>query len=71
MKTGYPENKICNPLVSIITPVLNSDKYLELCIESVLSQSYPYIEHILIDGGSTDGTLDMLSDYSTRYPDKR
>ena len=40
-----------NPLVSIITPTLNLAKYLEACIQSVLNQSYPYIEHIFIDGG--------------------
>jgi len=50
-----------NPLVSIITPVLNGVKYLEECIQSVLNQSYPYIEHVIVDGGSTDGTLDILS----------
>ena len=59
-----------NPLVSIITPVLNGIKYLEACIESVLSQSYPYIEHIFVDGGSSDGTLDMLASYRARYPDR-
>jgi len=59
-----------NPLVSIITAVLNGVKYLEPCIESVLNQSYPHIEHIFIDGGSTDATLDVLSRYSTKYPDR-
>ena len=61
---------IDKPLVSIITPVLNGIKYLEECIQSVLNQSYPYIEHIFIDGGSTDGTLDLLTSYKTRYPDR-
>jgi glycosyltransferase involved in cell wall biosynthesis len=69
---GVGETKLItgNPLVSIITPVLNGIKYLETCIQSVLSQSYPYIEHIFIDGGSTDGTLDILSSYQARYPDR-
>jgi len=58
------------PLVTTITPVLNRDKYLEECIESVLNQSYPYTEHILIDGGSTDGTLDILKEYSIKYPSR-
>lgn len=58
------------PLVSVITQVLNGIKYLEVCIQSVLNQSYPYIEHIFIDGGSTDGTLDMLSSYQAKYPDR-
>jgi glycosyltransferase involved in cell wall biosynthesis len=57
-------------LVSVVTPVLNGVKYLEACIQSVLNQSYPYIEHILVDGGSTDGTLDILSSYQAKYPDR-
>jgi len=64
------KDAIDNPLVSIITPVLNGIKYLEECIESVLNQSYPYIEHIFVDGGSTDGTLDMLSSYKAKHPDR-
>jgi len=59
-----------NPLVSIITPVLNGIKYLETCIQSVLNQSYPYIEHVFVDGGSTDGTLDMLASYQAKYPER-
>ena len=55
------------PLVSIITP-LNGVRYLEMCVNSVLSQSYPFIEHIFIDGGSTDGTLDILAGYQVKYP---
>ena len=58
-----------NPVVSIITPVLNGIEYLEGCIESVLNQSYPNIEHIIVDGGSSDGTLDMLTSYAAKYPD--
>ena len=64
------DNTTYNPLVSIITPVLNGVKYLEPCIESVLRQSYPHIEHVLVDGGSTDGTVDVLSSYSARFPDR-
>ncbi len=59
-----------NPLISIITQVLNGINYLEACIQSVLNQGYPYIEHIFIDGGSTDGTLEMLSSYQAKYPDQ-
>ena len=68
--TDEKESKQDNPLVSIITPVFNGIKYLEHCIQSVLNQSYPYIEHILVDGGSTDGTLDMLSSYQDKHPDR-
>ena len=59
-----------NPLVSIITPVLNGIKYLETCIQSVLNQGYPYIEHVFVDGGSTDGTLSMLTSYQAKHPDR-
>jgi glycosyltransferase involved in cell wall biosynthesis len=59
-----------SPMATIITPVLNFIQYLEPCIESILNQSYPYIEHIFIDGASTDGTVDVLSSYSTKYPDR-
>lgn len=51
------------PLVSIITVVLNGKDFISSAIESVLSQSYPNIEHIVIDGGSTDGTLDEINKY--------
>lgn len=64
------KDAVDNPLVSIVTAVLNGIKYVEACIQSVLNQSYPYIEHIFVDGGSTDGTLDMLISYQVKYPDR-
>ena len=63
-------NIVNTPLVSIITPVRNNVKYLPECIQSVLNQSYPNIEHILVDGVSTDGTLEMLADYKSKYSDR-
>jgi glycosyltransferase involved in cell wall biosynthesis len=54
------------PLVSVITVVFNGARYLEEAIVAVASQTYPNIEHIVIDGGSTDGTVDILR----RYDDK-
>jgi glycosyltransferase involved in cell wall biosynthesis len=48
------------PLVSIITPTLNRADYLESTRRSIALQTYPFIEHIVVDGGSTDGTLDLL-----------
>lgn len=52
----------------MITPVLNGERYLEDCIRSVLNQSYDSIEHVIVDGKSTDRTLDILSRYSKDYP---
>ena len=51
------------PLVSIITPSFNRADLIGHAIESVLKQDYSPIEHIIIDGGSTDGTLDLLAQY--------
>lgn len=48
------------PLVSIITAVYNNVNYVSRAINSVFSQKYPNIEHILIDGGSTDGTVEVI-----------
>ena len=52
---------INQPLVSIVTVVYNNDEYIRDSIESVLSQDYSRIEHIVIDGGSTDGTIDIIN----------
>ena len=50
-------------LISIITPSLDRAEFITEAIESVQSQEYPDIEHIVVDGGSTDGTLDILGSY--------
>lgn len=54
------ENK---PFISIITIIFNSEKYLEETIQSVTNQTYDNVEYIIIDGGSTDGTLDIIKKY--------
>jgi glycosyltransferase involved in cell wall biosynthesis len=49
--------------VSIITVCFNSEKYIRTAIESVISQTYQEIEYIIIDGGSIDGTIDIIKSY--------
>lgn len=53
--------------VSVITATWNSVATLRDTLESVLGQTYPHIEHIIVDGGSTDGTLELIREYEPRY----
>jgi glycosyltransferase involved in cell wall biosynthesis len=51
------------PLVSVVTPTLNQARYIRHTLQSVRDQSYPEVEHIVVDGGSSDETLEILRTY--------
>lgn len=56
------------PIISVVVPVFNVVRYLEECVESILHQSYPNIEIILVDDGSSDGSEAMVDYYASQFP---
>ena len=55
------------PKLSIITPVYNNARYIDYCIQNVIDQKCPAVEHIIIDGESTDGTVQKIKHYAAQY----
>ena len=56
------------PLVSILTPVYNGERYLRDCIDSVLAQDYQNWEYHIVNNCSTDGTLQLAESYAAKEP---
>ena len=54
-------------MISIISPVFNAAKYMETCLQSVADQYFTGLEHLVIDGGSTDGTQDLIRNFALKY----
>jgi glycosyltransferase involved in cell wall biosynthesis len=63
LKGDLASSRPGQPLVTIITAVFNGDSHLASCLESAINQDYPNVEHIVVDGGSTDRTVDILRQF--------
>ena len=57
------------PIISVVIPSFNKGKYIGKTLDSIIKQEYPNLEVIIMDGGSTDGTLKVIEKYASSYPD--
>src|SRR5436190_19068052 len=61
-----PDGRASEPVtVSVVTVVRNGRRHIEEAIQSVLDQAYPNVEYVIIDGGSTDGTVDVIQSFES------
>lgn len=58
------------PLISVITVCFNSSKTIRKTIESMIAQTYDHYEHIFVDGGSSDGTVELIESYAAQYGER-
>jgi glycosyltransferase involved in cell wall biosynthesis len=54
--------------ISVITPVFNGEKYIQRCLQNVVDQQCPSLEHIIVDGGSTDSTIKIVAEFAQQHP---
>ena len=66
LKNNFERKSFKQPLITVITVVLNGEKNLEDCFRSLHQQKYENIEHIVIDGGSTDNTINIIKSYENK-----
>jgi glycosyltransferase involved in cell wall biosynthesis len=55
-------------MLTIVTPVYNGERFIESCLQAVIAQNCNDIEHLIIDGSSTDSTVSIIQNYANRYP---
>jgi glycosyltransferase involved in cell wall biosynthesis len=55
-------------MISVITPVYNGEKFIESCLQVIINQNFTEVEHIIVDGGSTDKTIDIVKQYANQHP---
>ena len=64
---GAPRPALADPpRITVVTPSFNQGRYIEAAIRSVLMQEYPNLEYIIMDGGSTDGSVSVIERYAPR-----
>lgn len=54
-------------MITVITPVYNGERFIEFCIKNVIEQNCSNVEHIIVDGNSTDGTVEIIEEYAAKY----